>query len=164
MNSQYGFLFKEKDIKLHRKYFEEMVSMMGVQVKYRACRPSKTWTTYSEIDSNYLEPIVVGCLFEEHPTPKTMKKLGWVSELETSASLISVPYDLEGLQCGSLFYIPSPFDNSKERLFRVVELSSIMIYPSSITCKIVPEFENTFVNNLYNHTSNSFNLLNREED
>ena len=164
MSSNYGFLLNKEDILLQRSYFKELVTMLGVQVKHRAPRPDKHYTTYSEIKSNYFEPETVGCIFTEHLDQRTMKKLGWNSELSTNASVISVPYDLQGIQQGSLFYIPSAFDNTHERLFRVVEISSIMIYPASLTCKIVPEYENTFSDNLFDHKRNSFNLLNTEDD
>ena len=164
MENQYGLLLNEKDILLHRQYFQEMVMMLGVKVIHRAPRQGKSYTTYSEIDSNYYEPVAVGCIFDEHPNQRTMKKLGWVSELDGNASIISVPYDLQGLQQGSLFIIPSAFDNSKGRLFRVVEITSMMIYPCSLTCKLVPEYENTFSTSHFNHKTDSFNLLNREED
>lgn len=163
MEMKYGFLLNEKDILLHRGYFEEMVKMLGVNVIHRAPRPGKSYTTYAEIESNYYEPELVGCIFDEHPNQRTMKKLGWNAELSENASIISVPYDLKGLQQGSLFTIPSALDHSVGRLFRVTEITSQMIYPSSFTCKLVPEWENTFSSNLTNHKSNSFNLLNRED-
>lgn len=162
--ANYGLLLNQKDILLQRKYFDEMCSMIGIKVIHRAPRPSKSYTTYAEIDSNYFEPELVGCIFEEHPNQRTMKKLGWNAELTGAESIISVPYDTNGLQQGSLFVVPSAFDKTKGRLFRVVEITSIMIYPCSLTCKLVPEYENTFSDNLYSHKTNSFNLLNREED
>lgn len=164
MTSNYGLLLNKQDILLQRNYFNELVTLLGVQVKHLAPRPGKTYTTYSQIKSDYFEPEVVGCIFSEHLDQKTMKKLGWNAELTDSASVISVPYDLNGLQQGSLFYVPSAFDNTSERLFRVVELSSIMIYPASLTCRIVPEYENTFSENLFDHKRNSFNLLRSEEE
>lgn len=164
MNQDYGLLLRERDIKLQRKYFDEMCTMVGIKVIHRAPRAGKSYTTYSEIDSNYFEPQLTGCIFEEHPNQRTMKKLGWNSELSESAAIISVPYDLKGLQQGSLFVVPSAFDKSKGRVFRVVEITGIMIYPCSLTCKLVPELENTFTENTYLHKTNSFNLLNREED
>ena len=163
MDNNYGLLLNQKDILLQRKYFEECVTMLGVKVIHRAPRPDKHYTTYSEIQSNYFEPEAVGCIFDEHPNQRTMKKLGWNAELGESASIISVPYDLEGLQQGSLFIIPSAFDNTKGRLFRVVEITGIMIYPASLTCKLVPEYENTFTPDNFNHQHISFNLLNRED-
>lgn len=164
MTSNYGLLINKEDILLQRAYFNELVTLLGVQVKHRAPRPDKTYTTYAEIQSNYFEPEIVGCIFSEHLDQKTMKKLGWNAELTSDAAVISVPYDLNGIQQGSLFYIPSAFDNTKDRLFRVVELSSIMIYPASLTCKLVPEYENTFSSNLLDHKRNSFNLLRTEDE
>lgn len=164
MTSAYGMLINKEDILLQRSYFNELVTLLGVQVKHRAPRPDKSYTTYAEIQSNYFEPETVGCIFSEHLDQRTMKKLGWNSELTPDTAVISVPYDLNGIQQGSLFYVPSAFDNTKDRLFRVVELSSIMIYPASLTCKLVPEYENTFSASLFDHKRNSFNLLRTEEE
>lgn len=159
----YGLLLND-NIKINRMYFKQMLKLLGINVIYRAPRKNKSWTTYGEIDSNYQEPISTSCIFDQHPDQKTMKKLGWVAELQENASLISVPYDLPDIQVGALFIIPSGIDNSEGRLFRVSEMSTIMIYPASITCQIVPEYEDNFDKSLYDHTNNSFNLLNEEGD
>lgn len=164
MSSQYGLLFNREDILLQRQYFNELVTLLGVQVKHSAPKPGKSYTTYAQIESDYFNPVIVGCIFSDHIDQRTMKKLGWNAELIKDAAVISVPYDLEGIQQGSLFYIPSAFDNTKDRLFRVVEISAIMIYPASLTCRLVPEYENTFSSNLHDHKRNSFNLLQTEDD
>ena len=103
----YGLLLNQEDLKLHRKWFDEMVRLIGVQVIYRGIREGKKWTTYAEIDSNYYEPICIGCIFNEYPDQKTMKKLGWVSQTDQQASIISVPFDTPHIQVGSLFIIPN---------------------------------------------------------
>lgn len=164
MEQKYGALLHEPDIKLQRDYFKEMCSLLGVRVIYRAPRKDKTWTTYAEIESNYFEPILIDCIFEEHPQQKTMKKLGWDAELQEKESIISVPYDTPQIQVGALFIIPSAIDNAKGRLFRVTALSTIMIYPASITCKLIPEYEDTFSTDSYQFKHDSFTLLNREEE
>lgn len=164
INSNYGLLLHEKDIKLHRKWFEEMCKLIGIKVIYRAPRPDKHYTTYTEIESNYEKPEVISCIFNEHPDQQTLKKLGWMSELDTEPSVISVPYDLKGLQQGALFIVPSGIDCAQGRLFRVTKLSNTMIYPSSITCQIIPEYENTFSNDEYDYKHSSFNLLNEEDE
>ena len=163
-NNNYGSLLDEQNIKLQRVYFEEMCNLIGIKVLYYAPRADKHWTTYAEIKSNYYDPILVGCIFEDHPNQYTMKKLGWDSELQENASLISVPYDLEKLQVGSIFIVPSGIDNSKGRVFRVVSMRNSMIYPSSITCELVPEYENTFSSDQYDFKNSSFNLLNDESE
>lgn len=161
---KYGLLLNN-DIKLHRGYFDEMIRLLGIQVIYRAPLPDKHYTTYAEIESNYAEPILVGCIFDEHPTQQTLKKMGWVAELQQNSSFIHVPYDLPNLQQGALFIVPSGIDNAKGRLFRVVSMSTSMVYPASITCEIVPEYENTYVpetNDNYVHSTD--NLLNEEQE
>lgn len=152
------------DAKLHRKYFEELVTLLGIQVFYRAPKSSKRYTTYTEIESLYYPPEAVGVIFDEHPTQQTLKKMGWISELQENASVIHVPYDLKFLQQGALFFIPSGLDNVPNRLFRVTKLSNSMVYPASISCEIVPEFENSYSIENDNFKSSSFNVLAEEDD
>lgn len=151
-------------MKIHRGYFDEMVRLIGIKVFYRAPMPNKHYTNYTEIESNYYDPIEVGCIFDEHPTQQTLKKMGWVSELQESSSIIHVPYDLPAVQQGALFFIPSGLDGAPARLFRVVKLMNSIIYPASISCEIVPEFEDTFKPEQYDYTHRDFNLLTEEED
>ncbi|WP_300924731.1 hypothetical protein [uncultured Clostridium sp.] len=71
---------------------------------------------------------------------------------------------MHAIQKGALFIIPSGIDNAKGRLFRVNRLSNIMIYPASMSCEIVPEFENTYEKSQSEFKHNSFTLLNDEEE
>ena len=96
------------------------------------------------MDANYYPPILIGCIFDEHPTQRTLKKMGWVSELNENSSFIHVDYDLEGLQQGGLFIVPSGLDKGKGRIFRIVRMSTGIVYPSSVTCEIVPEYIDNF--------------------
>lgn len=161
---RYGQLLTP-DMKLFRQQFRELVKLIGIHVLYRAPLKDKHWTTYTEIDSNFAPPILVGCIFHNHPTQQTLKKLGWVSELQEDSSLIEVDYDLPDLQQGALFIIPSGLDNSQGRLFRVNKITNDIVYPSSLVCEIIPEYEDTFVpEKETDYSSNSFTLLNMEED
>lgn len=162
-DNKYGALLTP-DIKIARQYFKEMCALIGIQVIYRAPRPDKHYTNYAEIDSNYYEPLLEGCIFEEHPAQQTLNKLGWVSELQANASIIHVRYDLPQIQKGALFIVPSGIDNAKGRVFRLTRLSNIMVYPSSIACEIVPEYENTMsANETKEFKHSSMNLLDEEE-
>ena len=163
IENKYGLLLNG-DIKLHRQWFKEMVKLHGINVIYRAVKPGKKWTSYAELDTNFEPPTLEGCIFDEHPTQQTLKKIGWVSELQESSSIIHVRYDLEDIQVGCLFIIPSGLDNAKGRVFRVTKLANSIVYPASITCEIVPEYENIFSETLHDHSDNSFNLLNEEDD
>lgn len=137
--ADYGLLIN-KDIKLHRAWFKQMTALHGINCKYRAPLKNKTYDMYADLQTGYAPEILVGCLFEEHPDQKSLKRAGWVAELQENASIIHVPYDLPGLQAGALFEVPSGLDNGKGRLFRVISLSNIMIYPASIACEIALEY------------------------
>ena len=162
MDNRYGRLITP-DIKLHRKWFDEMVRLIGIQVVYRAPRKDKHWTSFAEIESNYQPSIVIGCIFDEHPTQQTMKKIGWVSELQKDSSLIHIAYDTPDIQQGALFIVPRGRDDGKGRLFRCVKLTNSIVYPASIACEIVPEYEDTYQNTNNDFMHSSFNLLNEED-
>ena len=159
---RYGTLLTP-DLKIYRTFFDELVKLQGIKVVYWAPRKDKEYTIHGEIKSNYQEPEVIGCLFQEYPDQKSMRKKGWVVELEEGSSLISVPYDLHDLQRGALFAVPSGIDNSTGRLFRVTQLLNTMIYPSSITCEIVPEYEDTLPESKMDRQYQDFNLLAQED-
>jgi hypothetical protein len=137
----YGFLLSKNNIQLHRTYFKEMVKLLGINCKYRAPLSNKENDSYGDLQTGYKPAIIVGCLFEEHPNQKSLKKAGWVAELQEGSSMIHVPYDLPDLQVGALFEVPSGLDTGKGRLFRVIGMSNIMVYPASIACEIALEYE-----------------------
>ena len=154
-----GILLREKNIKLQRHYFNETVKLIGIQCIYRAPLEGKSWNGNGELNAYYQPPIQVGILFEEHPTQRSLKKRGWVAELQENSSLIDVPYDLKDLQVGALFIIPSGLDNSKGRVFRVISLQNIAVFPVSITCEIAPVYESTFDRQQLQHEDNNMNIL-----
>ena len=151
------------DMKFYRRYFEELVRLQGIKVVYYAPRPDKHYTIHGELMSNYQDPEVVGCIFTEYPDQRSLRKRGWVVELQEGSSLISVPYDLHDLQRGALFAIPSGIDNTQGRLFKVESLLTTMIYPSSVTCEIVPEWEDTIPDNKLNRQQGDFQFLAQED-
>lgn len=151
------------DMKFYRRYFEELVRLQGIKVVYYAPRPDKHYTIHGELMSNYQDPEVVGCIFQAYPDQRSLRKRGWVVELQEGSSLISVPYDLHDLQRGALFAIPSGIDNTQGRLFRVESLLTTMIYPSSVTCEIVPEWEDTIPDNKLNRQQGDFQFLAQED-
>lgn len=164
-NKDTGLLLNEKNLKLNRFYFEQMVRLRGINVLYRAPRESKQYDMHGELDSLYYEPQVVGCIYDQHTDQKTMKKLGWNAEREESTPVIHVPYNLEKLQAGALFIIPSGLDKAEGRVFKVLDMSSIAIYPCSIACKLGPVLKNEFERSqIEDFKSSNFNLLNEEDD
>ncbi len=81
--------------------------------------------------------------------------------------MIHVPYDLEHLEQGALFIIPSGLDNAEGRTFRVINMQNIMVYPASIACEVAPEYENKDdLNITTNFVNDNFTALkdNEEDD
>ena len=163
--TDYGILIN-KDIKLHRMWFKQMLALHGVNCKYRAPLQNKTNDVHGDLQTGYKPEIIVGCLFEEHPNQKSLRKAGWVAELQEGSSMIHVPYDLPDLQVGALFEVPSGLDNGKGRLFRVISMSNIMIYPASIACEIALEYESNDEQRLITaaHEQEDMPLLIDQED
>jgi hypothetical protein len=164
--TNYGLLIN-KDIKLHRAWFKQMTALHGINCKYKAPLKNKEYDHHGDLNTGYKPEILVGCLFVEHPDQKSLKKAGWVAELQEGSSVIHVPYDLPDLQVGALFEVPSGLDNGKGRLFRVISMSNIMIYPASIACEIAVEYESADEQHLITtaHEKEDMPLLiDREDD
>jgi hypothetical protein len=165
IKTNYGILIN-KDIKLHRSWFKQMVALHGINCKYRAPLKNKEYDIHGDLQTGYKPEILVGCLFVEHPDQKSLKKAGWVAELQEGSSIIHVPYDLPDLQVGALFDVPSGLDTGKDRTFRVISMSNIMIYPASIACEIALEYESNDEQHLIivAHTQEDMPLLIDKED
>lgn len=163
----YGILLND-NIKLHRTWFKQMTRLIGIICNYKAPLKNTDFDQYGDLRAQYPkqgEP--VGCIFQDHPDQKTLKKMGWVAELQEGSSIIHVPYDLHDLQIGCLFEIPSGLDNAAPRIFRVISMQNIMVYPASIACEIAPEYENIDEPVIHNNfTSATLPLLvdNEEDD
>ena len=117
-----------------------MTKLLGINCIYKAPMNGKEINDRGDLQSKYQPGILVGCIFQDHPDQKTLKKMGWVAELQEGSSIIHVPYDLKDLQVGAQFIIPSGLDNAQGRVFRVIGMQNIMIYPASIACEIAPEY------------------------
>lgn len=160
-----GSLLNRDDILLNRGYFSEMTELIGFKVVFRAPKPGSRYNGYGEWDTYFEAPVAVGCIFEEHPNQWTMKKLGWDAELDKDKSVIHVAYDVPGLQAGGLFVVPSGIDGSVGRVFRVLRMSTTMMYPASVACELAPEYETTDEKSqLEDFTKTDFNLLDASEE
>lgn len=161
----YGKLLNQ-DIKLHRLYFKQMTKLIGINCLYYAPLKNKNFDSRGDLEANYKPAQIVGCIFQDHPDQKTLKKMGWVAELQESSSIIHVPYDLKDLEVGALFNVPSGLDTGRHRLFRVISMQNIMVYPASIACEIAPEYLDTSNKaEIHDFTQNNFTkLLDNEED
>ena len=163
-NSDTGLLRNKQDIELQRIWFKEMTMLHGINVLYRAPRENvKEYDLHGELDSLYHAPIVVGAMYAENVDQKTMKKLGWNSELSDSTTVIHVPYDLTGIQAGALFIIPSGLDKAEGRVFKVLRMKTSPFYPASIACELGPVLKSQFERSqVTDFKQTDFNLLSDE--
>lgn len=128
----------KSDALIQRKYFKEMLQLYGIDGMYFQTKDgSISYNETGELSAEYLEPIPCQMIFDQVPTVSTLKKLGWVTELDKSQPLIHVNYDLPELQIGCCFNIEDPLRPGKGRLFRVTKMSVGIIYPMCVTCQIV---------------------------
>lgn len=128
----------QNDLEIFRYYFEEALDLYGIAARYYQLKPNCHFTVAGELSANYFDPIKCRILFDQVPKVSTLKKLGWVTELDQAASLIHVAFDLPGLAFGSLFEIKDPLAPDRGRLFRVTKMQTSILYPASVTCQIVP--------------------------
>jgi hypothetical protein len=73
--NNYGLLIN-KDIKLHRQYFNQMVKLLGINCIYKEPLSGKDYDGHGDLQSKYKKGISVGCIFQDHPDQKTLKKMG----------------------------------------------------------------------------------------
>ena len=66
---------------------------------------------------------------------------------------------MKDLEVGALFIIPSGLDNAKGRVFKVISMQNIAVFPVSITCEIAPVYESTFDRQQMQHEDNNMNIL-----
>lgn len=72
----YGKLIN-KDAKLHRLWFKQMVDLLGIFCDYYAPLPGgKTFDFHGDLAASYAPPRKVGVIFQDHPDQKTLKKMG----------------------------------------------------------------------------------------
>lgn len=160
-NKDTGYLLNEQNIKLNRFYFKQFLSLHGLNIQYRVpIEGVKDYTLNGELDSKYYPAKQISCIFEEHPSQKSMQKMGWSTELLESSVVIHVPYDTEGLQAGCLFIIPAGLDNAEPRIFKLLRMQNIAIFPASISCELGPIYQNTLEPaEVIDFEKSDFNLL-----
>ena len=71
-------LLNRQDARIFRRYFSEMVKLIGQSVGYQYVVEQK-YTIHSEDNSILSAPIRIDILFDENPQIDTLNRLGWVS-------------------------------------------------------------------------------------
>ena len=128
----------KQDALMFRSYFKEMLRKYGIDGMYfQVDEATKSYNESGELSCKHLDPIPCQMIFDQVPTVGTLKKLGWVNELDKSQPLIHIDFDTPGIQPGACFNIEDPLRPGKGSLFRVTKSSVGIIYPMCVTCQIV---------------------------
>lgn len=128
----------QNDLIILRQQFQEVLDMYGIDALYYQVKPNHHYTVAGEISANYFDPVPCKILFDAVPKVSTLKKLGWVTELDPGASIINVAFDTPGIAFDALYEIKDPLQPDGGRMFRVTKLQTGILYPVNIACQVVP--------------------------
>lgn len=134
-------LLVDEDALLFRSFFKEMAKLRGITVKYQHPLADKHYSIHTELITSYSDPIDIDIILNEYPKQKTLKRLGWLSEDPEDRPLIAeISTDTPHVQRGSRIIIKGA-DTEDEKIFRIMEIASNMVYPDSLTVKLAPDFQ-----------------------
>lgn len=142
-------LLNREDSRIFRKYFKEMVKLIGQSVGYQYIVERK-YTIHSEDNSKLSVPVRIDVLFDENPTVDTLNRLGWVSELnEQKPIVVNMPYDTPNLSVNARLLIESVDGTPRPRVFKITQIESDLEFPDAYTCAAVPIFDQYAQKNQY---------------
>lgn len=134
-------LLTQEDATVYRGFFREMCELLGQTVQYQyPLNVNKT--IHSEPNIELSDPIRLDIIFNENPTVDTLRKHGWVTEINGSLPVIAqIPYDAPGLARYARITIPPVGNVMRERIFEVTAISTILEYPDCWTVRLVPVYD-----------------------
>lgn len=107
-------------------------------------------TIHSEPNIEFSDPVRLDIIFNENPTVDTLRKHGWVTEINGSLPVIAqVPYDTPHLARYARITIPPVGNIMRERIFEVTEISTFLEYPDCWTVKLAPVYNSIKETNDY---------------
>lgn len=155
-------LLTQPDATLYRGFFKEMSKLRGIHVQYRY--PIKISSTiHAEMNTKLSDPIEMDIIFQENPSVRTLKSIGWVSEIGDDKPYVAqLPFDTPELQVESVITIPPFYEiNSRSRDFKITSITTLLEFPDCLTCTLAPIFDTKFINKDYD-TSN-YNYLDNKD-
>ena len=142
-------LLNRADSTIFRRYFNEMVKLIGQSVGYQYI-VEREMTIHSEDNSKLSSPIRLDVLFDENPTVDTLNALGWTSELNSQQPIVvNMPYNTPNLTVNARLTIESVDGVSRPRVFKITKIASDLEFPDAFTCAIVPVFDQYKQKNQY---------------
>lgn len=139
---------------LQRKYFKEMVKLVGCSVAYQWVT-DKNFTIHSEKNFKFSDPVRINLILDENPTIETLNTYGWLSELGDTLPIIAhLPYDIPNLIVGCRITLATTKGTNRPRIFDITKIGSNLEYPDSYTVALAPVLDQFPQRNQYTLVNN----------
>lgn len=149
-------LLTQNDAKVFQNWFKEACLLHGIPVKY-VYPVRENVTIYTEIQPEFSEVIDLDIMFDENPSVKTLKRIGWVSEdPDDKPAIAHLPFDTPYLQTKARILIPPIGQAIPGRWFEVTSIHSQLEYPDSYTVTLAPVFETEKEKTNYNESNYNY--------
>lgn len=149
------------DILIMRKRYDEALEMMGIPCKYQHPLMPETNAQGESVVDSYSDEIKTHIFFDGNPKIKTYKRYGWVVENDKDLPfLIHCSFNLVNLQRDCLFKLSGQYTGMKDRVFRVIELTTEPQAPDHIVAQVVPEYKKQTVGRTEHEVQQTFNTSN----
>lgn len=136
-------LLNRNDSTIFRHYFKEMAKMIGITVIYQYPIDMQFSIYAEENPKGFSEEIKMDIIFEENPKVTTLRKYGWVSNLdEDKPYMATLPYDAKNLCKGCRITIVPPEPLASKNVFVITDIKANLEFPDSWVCKLAPVFFN----------------------
>lgn len=134
-------LLTTNDASRFQQWFKECAKLRGIAVKY-IYPITENITQYAEIQPQFSDIHDLDIIFDENPSVKTLKRIGWVSEdSEDKPAIAHLPFDTPHLMTKSRIMIPPIGQAIPGRWFEVTSIHANLEYPDSYTVTLAPVFE-----------------------
>lgn len=146
-------MLTQNDAKVFQGWFKEMCKLRGISVKY-IYPVIEDVSIHAEISPSFSEVIDLDILFQQNPSVKTLKRIGWVSEdPEDKPALAYLPFDTPQLMTKARIMIPPIGQAIPGRWFEITSIHSQLEYPDCYTCTLAPVFESDKIDTDYSNTN-----------
>lgn len=136
-------LLTRNDSTIFRHYFKEMAKMIGINVIYQYPIDMQFSIYAEENPKGFSEEIKMDIIFEENPKVTTLRKYGWISNLdEDKPYMATLPYDAKNLCKGCRITIVPSEPLASKNVFVITDIKANLEFPDSWVCKLAPVFFN----------------------
>jgi len=143
-------LLTKNDATIYRRFFKEMARLRGQTVLYQYLIKNYETIHGEVIPVKLSDPIAIDVIFNENPSIKTLKRLGWLSiDPDDKPYIMQMPYDTPNLTVDAEVSIQPVDSIGKPTRFRITEIRTLLEFPDCYTCRVAPVPESDDPKNVY---------------